>query len=151
MYIYRIVSLFSSVDRAPEQCSVPGRSLVKLRNKKCFLVQFTWHYESIYDISPGKFALWNGAQDVWNRAFDDGWRYILTRQRRLGTRLYEHNYFSANSTFLAVCCKHVTYKPLPSHDGLVQHVLRRRKCLNSRFMEAVNKPRWNFLSLSGLG
>ena len=93
-------------------------------------------------MSPGKFAQCEGAEDTWNCALDDGWRYILTPQRRLGTGLDENNYFSTSSTFLAVCCKHVTYKPLQSHDGLVQHVLRRRKCLNSRFMEAVNKPRW---------
>ena len=61
---------FSSVDRAPEQCFVSGRSIVKR------LIVFLGSVHVTLRINirhvPGKFALCEGAQDVWNRAFDDG-------------------------------------------------------------------------------
>ena len=129
---------FSSVDRAPEQCFVPGRSIVKR------LIVFLGSVHVTLRINirhvPRQICAMRGSAGClepcirwWVTLHPNSWTLI-------GNEAVP-TYFSMSSTFLAVCCKHVTYKPLQSHDGLVQHVLRRRKCLNSRFMEAVTKPR----------
>lgn len=143
-----VQSLFSSVDRAPEQCSVPGRSIVKrlivfLGSVHVTLRNNVRHF-------PRQIRTMRGGAGCLEPCI----RWWVTLGPNSSTLIGNEavrTYFSTSSTFLAVCCKHVTYKPLQSHDGLVQHVLRPRKCLNSRFMEAVTKPRWNVLSLSGLG